>query len=129
MPMSSIGQRIRERRKAVGFSRQADVAKLIGVDQSTFSDMERGSGFGADVLMTLCGVLKTTPEYIMRGVSADVGEDEVLAVYRSLKPEGRTAMLAMARGLAMAQPQPATVPRSGELSNSGEESNPSKRAA
>lgn len=105
--MKTIGERIRARRKAQGIARQADLGELIGIDQSVVSDIERGAGFGASVLMSLCDVLSTTPEYIMEGSERDdAGEHEVIAIYRRLDTSTRVALLAMARGLAGSPSRP-----------------------
>jgi transcriptional regulator with XRE-family HTH domain len=66
--VSEVGRRIRDARKAKELT-QVQLAKLIGIDQSTLSDIERGAGFSADILMTLCDVLETPPELLMRGWS------------------------------------------------------------
>jgi transcriptional regulator with XRE-family HTH domain len=64
--MATIGERIRDRRKALKL-RQGDLAELVGLDQSTISDIERGTGFGADVLMKLSVALRSNPYYVMNG--------------------------------------------------------------
>jgi transcriptional regulator with XRE-family HTH domain len=64
--MATIGERIRDRRKVLKL-RQGDLAELIGVDQSTVSDIERGKGFGADVLMRLSNALRVAPQFVMNG--------------------------------------------------------------
>lgn len=104
--MKTIGNRIRELRKAKGFSRQSDLAKLVGVDQSVISDIELGAGFKADVLMALCEHLDTTAEYLMLGEqSAGQGEAEIVTLYRKTNDEGRIAMIVTARGLHAAYPR------------------------
>lgn len=64
--MTTIGERIRDRRKALKL-RQGDLAELVGVDQSTISDIERGKGFGAEVLMSLSTALRVEPQFVMSG--------------------------------------------------------------
>lgn len=64
--MATIGERIRDRRKALKL-RQGDLAEMVGLDQSTISDIERGTGFGADVLMKLSVALRSNPYYVMNG--------------------------------------------------------------
>jgi transcriptional regulator with XRE-family HTH domain len=64
--MGTIGERIRQLRKAKGLT-QPVLAKAIGIDQSTLSDMERGAGFSAEILMKLCDELEATADFIMRG--------------------------------------------------------------
>jgi HTH-type transcriptional regulator, cell division transcriptional repressor len=64
--MATIGERIREKRKALKL-RQGDLAEMVGLDQSTISDIERGQGFGADVLMKLSDALRVDPRFVMNG--------------------------------------------------------------
>lgn len=73
--MATIGERIRDRRKALKL-RQGDLAALVGLDQSTISDIERGQGFGADVLMRFCGALRADPYSIMNGNEGSRSEGE-----------------------------------------------------
>lgn len=64
--MGTIGERIRQLRKAHKLT-QPVLAKAIGIDQSTLSDIERGAGFSAEILMRLAEELESTAEFIMRG--------------------------------------------------------------
>ena len=104
--MKTIGNRVRDLRKAKGFARQSDLGRLVGVDQSVISDIENGAGFKADVLMALCEHLDTTAEYLMLGEQATgQGEAEILTLYRKTNDEGRIAMIVTARGLRAAYPR------------------------
>ena len=104
--MKTIGNRVRDLRKAKGFARQSDLGKLVGVDQSVISDIENGAGFKADVLIALCEHLDTTAEYLMLGEDRSTqGEAEILSLYRKTNDEGRAAMLVTARGLHAAYPR------------------------
>lgn len=67
--METVGARIRRLRKARGMT-QTDLAADVGVDQSTISDIERGTGFSAEILMKLCDALEATPQEVMRGAVA-----------------------------------------------------------
>lgn len=132
--MSAIndrGLRIRARRKELGFTRQADVAEEVGVDQSTMSDIENGKGFSAEVLMKLCKALKQSPDEIMFGVKpavpASAPEAELLEIFRSMPPEARGGMLTMFR--AMAPGSHKGIPKSGESSRSLGENSQSRKAA
>lgn len=110
--MKTIGNRVRDLRKAKGFARQSDLAKLVGVDQSVISDIENGAGFKADVLMALCEHLETTAEYLMHGIErSSPGEAEILVLYRGTSDEGQAAMVAMARGLKEVYPRVGNIPR------------------
>lgn len=66
MGKSEAGGRIRALRKAKGLT-QPVLAKAVGIDQSTLSDIERGAGFSAEILMRLAEQLDASCEYIMRG--------------------------------------------------------------
>jgi transcriptional regulator with XRE-family HTH domain len=104
--MKTIGNRVRDLRKAKGFARQSDLGKLVGVDQSVISDIENGAGFKADVLMALCEHLDTTAEYLMLGEDqAGAGEAEILSLFRKTNDEGRIAMIVTARGLQAVYPR------------------------
>lgn len=104
--MKTIGNRVRDLRKAKGFARQGDLGRLVGVDQSVISDIENGAGFKADVLIALCEHLDTTAEYLMLGEDqTSQGEAEILSLYRKTNDEGRIAMIVTARGLRAAYPR------------------------
>lgn len=64
--MEKPGARIRAMRKALGLN-QDDLAQKLGVDQSTVSDIERGAGFSADLLMRMTDALGGTAALVMRG--------------------------------------------------------------
>lgn len=116
--METIGNRVRDLRKAKGFARQSDLGKLVGVDQSVISDIENGAGFKADVLMALCEHLDTTAEYLMLGdEQMSSGEAEILSLYRKTNDEGRIAMIVTARGLQAVYPRMGNPPMS--LQNGG----------
>ena len=109
--MKTIGNRVRDLRKAKGFARQSDLGKVVGVDQSVISDIENGAGFKADVLMALCEHLDTTAEYLMLGEDqTSKGEAEILTLYRKTNDEGRTALLVTACGLQAAYPRMGNIP-------------------
>jgi transcriptional regulator with XRE-family HTH domain len=109
--MKTIGNRVRDLRKAKGFARQGDLGRLVGVDQSVISDIENGAGFKADVLMALCEHLDTTAEYLMLGDQrTSQGEAEILSLYRKTSDEGRNAMIVMARGLRASYPRMGNIP-------------------
>ena len=61
------GEKIRSIRKAKGLT-QIQLAKLIGVDQSSLSDIEsKQARFSAELLMRLCDELEVSAEMLMRG--------------------------------------------------------------
>ena len=62
----TIGQRIQERRKALGMSAD-ELAKKLGKDRSTIYRYEKGDieRFPLDILEPIAKVLNTTPAYLM----------------------------------------------------------------
>lgn len=98
--MSTIGGRIRDLRKSKPLT-QTELAKRVGVDQSTISDIEKGSSTKPEVFLAICRELQTTPEHLVYEENRDdVGEAKVLAIYRSLDEDQRLNMIAMASALA-----------------------------
>jgi transcriptional regulator with XRE-family HTH domain len=103
--MSTIGTRIRARRKALGLT-QIDLAVAIGVKQNTLSEIETGKTreMEAFTLAGLCRELRLTPEFVVfgHGVCDDddlaVIESEMVAIIRSITPDQREMLLGMARG-------------------------------
>lgn len=104
----SIGDRIRALRKSRGLT-QVQLSKRLKIDQSTLSDIERGASFSAAVLLALADELQTSPHYIMRdGSEEDLLQAELVVCFQALQPEGREALLRVARGLvATVGPSPA----------------------
>jgi transcriptional regulator with XRE-family HTH domain len=89
--MEKVGERIRRMRKAQGLS-QVDLAAKMGVDQSTISDIERGAGFSAELLMKMCDHLGGSAALIMRGEDAAVWPFPKVEIERflALEPEDRS---------------------------------------
>lgn len=87
--METIGARIRVTRKALGLN-QTELAKAIGIDQSTVSDIENGALFGADVLMALSKALLKSPQFLMTGQAEATElsdfEAKMIAAYRKASP-------------------------------------------
>lgn len=104
--MATIGERIRDTRKALHL-RQGDLAESAGVDQSTISDIERGKGFGADVLMRLCAALHTDPYFLMLGeVNAHASEMRLLSLFRACSDADKTIVMESAAAFASRNQQP-----------------------
>ena len=103
----SIGQRIRQRRKALGMT-QVDVAKLAGIKQSSLSDIERGetAALAADTLLGLCKALRTTARWITLGMGdhdaqQHMSEQElhVLQLLRTMSEEQQAIWIRIGRAL------------------------------
>lgn len=88
--METVGKRIRDLRKARGLN-QTELAGLVGVDQSTISDIERDETvFNVDILRRLSIELDAPADYFLRGNDVvwpfqKIGLSRVL----TLKPEDR----------------------------------------
>lgn len=63
----SVAARVKRMRVALGFDTQGALAAKMGVDQSKVSDIERGKGMGADILMRLAAALECSAEMVMQG--------------------------------------------------------------
>lgn len=95
MGSDGVGARIRQLRKAKGLT-QPVLSKAVGIDQSTLSDIERGAGFSAEILMRLAEELDTTCEYIMRGQIAQTeGMRRARQAIGALSDEERLALFTM----------------------------------
>lgn len=101
--MNDTGSRIRGIRKARRLT-QRDLSTLVGIDQSTISDIERGANFSAEVLLRLCDALQTSPTLIMRGgTERDLQEAQLVACFRSLTPHQAEHLMAVAVALSPTQ--------------------------
>lgn len=104
-PMETIGARIKALR-GKKFT-QTTLGKAVGVDQSVISDIERGAGFKADLLMKICDALETTAEYLMRGgvINDELARDLATAhkMLSGMTPEVRRIALASLGGMAVSK--------------------------
>ena len=100
--MNAIAERIKALRKARHPKMsQARLGELCNVDQSVISDIEKGAGFRADVLMALCSALNTSPNFIMLGGSeSEMEESQLIGFYRSCSKENRATLMGGAKLLA-----------------------------
>ena len=67
-----LGQRIEERRRAIGVS-QAELARRVGIRQSTMNSLINGNSRTTRSIVELARHLQTTPDYLM-GLSDDPQE-------------------------------------------------------
>lgn len=71
----SVGGRLRARRKEVGLTQQ-EVAQLAGISVGFVSEIEKGNrNPSGRVLLRLAGALRTTTDWILRGVEVARAED------------------------------------------------------
>lgn len=79
LDFKKIGRRIAKRRRELGLT-QWQVEEMADITPKYLSNLERAtSGLSIDVLMRLCKVLKTTPDYFLIG-ETDLSEDISIAV-------------------------------------------------
>lgn len=69
----TIGERIDERLKAIGIS-QAELARRVGVGQSTINGLIRGESRGSKHLHVIARTLRTSPAYLI-GETEDPAPD------------------------------------------------------
>ncbi|MBX3628097.1 MAG: helix-turn-helix domain-containing protein [Rhizobacter sp.] len=116
----SLGERLKSARERIGLS-QVSLAELVGINQSTISDLERGinSDPGAERLIRLAEALKVDPKHLLFGDEAPLNKEgsaqtepkseeqedlqSLLRVFQRLTPPHRRALLAIARALRNAE--------------------------
>lgn len=92
--MENRGNRIRSMRKALDLT-QPELAKAVGVDQSTVSDWEKHNAEPkGEALIALAKLFNTTAEYIMEGQDANAWPFENIpyASFLSLEHDERTRL-------------------------------------
>lgn len=115
------GKRIAAARNAKGWS-QRKLGEIIGCSQQAIAKYESPRGdMSTDVLLSLSNALGVTISYLL-GMDGgplyektDPALTEIVEIYDEMSDEGRRALLASARGLAVAYPgeeAPSRVARS-----------------
>lgn len=109
VPMS-LGVRIEERRKAIGIS-QAELARRVGVRQSTMNSLIRGDNRTSRSLLQIARELRTSPAYLTgetndpapdgsSGPLLDSEKRELIDRFDALAPIDRRALLQIAKSMA-----------------------------
>ena len=105
----SFGQRLRERRKELGYT-QGELAEKLGISLSAVSNYENGqNAMREDVLLRVFDVLKIEPNYLYQDAftgqsfTCSVEEESLVKTYRSLRTTGKQTLRALATGLAACQ--------------------------
>ncbi len=105
----SFGQRLRDRRKEMGYS-QGELAEKLGVSLSAVSNYENGqNAMREDVLLRVFDVLQIEPNYLYQDAFSgqsficSVEEEALVKTYRSLRATGKQTLRAVATGLAACQ--------------------------
>ena len=99
--MTTPGQRIKERRTALGLS-QGDLARKCGMAQSTLSEIEKGESKlpSAENLIKLAKTLGVTQAWIVTGRDGEIeilteSEERAFAKLRRMTLDQREALFAM----------------------------------
>lgn len=72
-----VGKRIATRRKKLGL-KQFQVSEEAGLSDKYLSNIERATSvMSVDVLMKLCTVLKTTPDYLLLGTVDNLNQIQI----------------------------------------------------
>jgi len=116
--MDTLGKRVRGLRKTHGLT-QTQLAQKVGVSQSAISDIESGDTKVTlgPTMAALCAALRTNPDWLQSGhgspgpaVTTGIDEGELLAIFRVLPEEMRTALMMTARSMqAATAPAPSGV--------------------
>ncbi|MDE7220723.1 MAG: helix-turn-helix domain-containing protein [Oscillospiraceae bacterium] len=101
----SFGNRLRDRRKELGYS-QGELAEKLGVSLSAISNYENGlNAMREDVLLRLFRVLDVEPNYLYQddfsgsSFTCSVEEERLVKAYRNLRLPGKQTLRAMADAL------------------------------
>ena len=105
--MQTPGQRIRGAREDAGYDNQGEFAKMVGLSQSSLSEIENGDSKlpSSPVLIRMCELLNKSPRWIVYGEDGDLSwptkeEVELLNAFRHMTDEARAAFVATANALA-----------------------------
>jgi transcriptional regulator with XRE-family HTH domain len=110
-PLMTVGDRVKERRKAAGLSQSA-LARRIGLDPSTISGLESGDAKSSRYLHAIARELRTTPAYLACETDDPMGDAEPppisaeecdwIDMLRRVSADDRRALLRLARTIATA---------------------------
>ena len=68
LDLKELGMRIAQRRKQLNI-KQNTLSELIGVSNNHMSGIENGkTGLSVELLLKICAVLDTTPDYFLLGI-------------------------------------------------------------
>ena len=105
--MQTPGQRIRSAREIAGYDNQGEFAKLIGMSQSSLSEIENGDSKlpSSPVLIKMCELLNKSPRWILYGEEGNLNwptkeEVELLNTFREMSQSSKEALVVTAKALA-----------------------------
>lgn len=93
---TALGKRIAKRRKELGL-KQYEVCELIDVNYKYLSNIETGrSAPSLELIMSLCSVLKTTPDYFLLGTaSAELYDNDIASMITPMTDEHKRLISGM----------------------------------
>ena len=87
----TFGEKIRDARKSQNLT-QKQLAEIIGAKHNSVSDWENDKNKpDPDTIELLCGVLKITPNYLLKSSNEEFSpkEKQIIKNYRELDPHGK----------------------------------------
>ena len=93
---TALGKRIAKRRKELGL-KQYEVCELIDVNYKYLSNIEIGrSAPSLELIMSLCSVLNTTPDYFLLGTaSAELYDNDIASKISPMTDEHKRLISGM----------------------------------
>lgn len=88
----TFGEKIRDARKSQNLT-QKQLAEIIGAKHNSVSDWENDKNKpDPDTIELLCGVLKITPNYLLKSSNEEFSpkEKQIIKNYRELDPHGKS---------------------------------------
>jgi transcriptional regulator with XRE-family HTH domain len=123
-----LGQRIEQRRKQIGIT-QAELARRVGMPQSSMNSLINGDSRATKYLHKLVRELRTTPEYLSGEIDdpADGApvepalsseQRELLQLHEAMDDASRRALMQVARSMG-GEPPPKPTRHSPKLAYAG----------
>ena len=104
--MQTPGQRIKFARERAGYLNQGEFAKLIGIRQSTLSEIESGETKlpNAQAALIMCELTGVTLRWIIYGEDGEINiptkqEQELLNRLRNMDDKAKNALIEMANAM------------------------------
>lgn len=120
--MGTLGDRLKEERKRLGFS-QEEFAAIAGVTRRPYAEWEAGNTSPTGVQLAALYNEGADVQYIVTGVRSDAAlspdERELLALFRGASLTGKAAAIGALQGAAGAAPATAKVRKQVNVSANG----------
>ena len=115
----TLGQRIEDRRRALGVS-QSELARRVGMPQSSYNSLVNSDVRSTKYLHRLARELQTTPDYLMAdtddpgegapdGTILSADQRELLDLYNAMDDASRRSLMHVARSMGSPLPAKPTV--------------------